>query len=60
MSPLLIIQGWGEGNVSTHKRICTNIDVVLIKVNFGHGIQITFVVKIFWQPVRVMLVTNCH
>lgn len=46
--------------MSTHKRICTNIDVVLIKVNFGHGIQITFVVKIFWQPVRVMLVTNCH
>lgn len=41
--------------------ICINIDVELIKGNFGHEIQITFVVKIFWQPDRViMFVTNCH
>lgn len=40
--------------------VCTNIDVELIKGNFGHEIQITFVVKIFWQPGRVMFVINCH
>lgn len=27
----------------------TAIDVELMKVTFGHGIQITFTVKVFWH-----------
>lgn len=36
----------------------TNIDIVLMKVNFGHGIQISFIFKISWQP--GMVVQSCN